>query len=124
MRDFLGMFMELYLILTLFILVIALFFRMELIHKSTMYALQESVATLNTNEIEVPIDIIQDLKVELGATVEELIGNMRVPTAIDHLAGVAANIFQMREQWKIQKEASQMDTLITMPNVGTEHGSP
>ena len=124
MRDFLGMFMELYLILTLFILVIALFFRMELIHKSTMYALQESVATLNTNEIEVPIDIIQDLKVELGATVEELIGNMRVPTAIDHLAGVAANIFQMREQWKIQKEASQMDGLITMPTVGDEHGSP
>jgi len=124
MRDFLGMFMELYLIVTLFILVIALFFRMELIHKSTIYALQESVATLNSNEIEVPIDIIQDLKVELGKTVEDLIGSMRVPTAIDHLAGVAANIFQMREQWKIQKEASQMDTLITMPTIGDEHGSP
>jgi hypothetical protein len=124
MRDFLGMFMELYLILTLFILVIALFFRMELIHKSTIYALQESVATLNSNEIEVPIDIIQDLKTELGNTVEDLIGSMRVPTAIDHLAGVAANIFQMREQWKIQKEASQMDGLITMPTVGDEHGSP
>jgi len=124
MRDFLGMFMEQYLILTLFILVIALFFRMELIHKSTIYALQESVATLNSNEIEVPIDIIQDLKTELGNTVEDLIGSMRVPTAIDHLAGVAANIFQMREQWKIQKEASQMDGLITMPTVGDEHGSP
>jgi len=49
---------------------------------------------------------------------------MRVPTAIDHLAGVAANIFQMREQWKIQKEASQMDGLITMPTIGDEHGSP
>jgi len=97
---------------------------MELTHKAVIYALQESVATLNSNEIEVPIDIIQDLKVELGATVEDLIGNMRVPTAIDHLAGVAANIFQMREQWKIQKEASQMDTLITMPTVGDEHGSP
>jgi len=124
MRDFLGVFMELYIILTLFFLVVALFFRMELIHKSTIYALQESVATLNQNEIEVPLDIIQDLKTELGATVEELIGGMRVPTAIDHLAGVAANIFQMREQWKIQKEASQMDGLITMPTIGDEHGSP
>ena len=116
--------MELYIILSLLAVTIALFFRMELTHKSVIYALQEAVATLNSNEIEVPIDIIQDLKVELGATVEDLIGNMRVPTAIDHLAGVAANIFQMREQWKIQKEASQMDTLITMPTVGDEHGSP
>jgi hypothetical protein len=118
------MFMELYLLLSLLAVTIALFFRMELTHKSTIYALQESVASLNSNEIEVPIDIIQDLKAELGQTVEELIGSMRVPTAIDHLAGVAANIFQMREQWKIQKEASQMDTLITMPTVGDEHGSP
>ena len=124
MGYFLGMFMELYILLTLFILVIALFFRMELIHKSTIYALQESVAQLGQNEIEVPVDIIQDLKQELGATVEDLIGSMRVPTAIDHLAGVAANIFQMREQWKIQKEASQMGDLITAPTIGNEHGSP
>jgi hypothetical protein len=118
------MFMELYLLLSLLAVTIALFFRMELTHKAVIYALQESVATLNSNEIEVPIDIIQDLKNELGQTVEDLIGGMRVPTAIDHLAGVAANIFQMREQWKIQKEASQMDGLITMPTVGDEHGSP
>jgi hypothetical protein len=116
--------MELYILATLFLLIVALFFRMELTHKAVIFALQESVNELNSNEIEVPIDIIQDLKSELGATVEELIGNMRVPTAIDHLAGVAANIFQMREQWKIQKEASQMDSLITMPSVGDEHGTP
>ena len=116
--------MELYILMSLFALIIALFFRMELTHKAVIYALQESVATLNSNEIEVPIDIIQDLKVELGATVEDLIGSMRVPTAIDHLAGVAANIFQMREQWKIQKEASQMDGLITAPSIVDEHGSP
>lgn len=115
--------MELYILMSLFALVIALFFRLELTHKAVIYALQESVATLNSNEIEVPIDIIQDLKVELGQTVEDLIGNMRVPTAIDHLAGVAANIFQMREQWKIQKEASQMDGLITAPTLADEHGS-
>lgn len=116
--------MELYILLSLLAVTIALFFRMELTHKAVIYALQEAVATLNSKEIEVPIDIIQDLKVDLGATVEELIGNMRVPTAIDHLAGVAANIFQMREQWKIQKEAAQMDTLITMPSVGDNHGPP
>ena len=116
--------MELYILLTLSAVVIALFFRMELTHKSVIFALQEAVSTLGSNEIEVPIDIIQDLKVELGQTVEELIGGMRVPTAIDHLAGVAANIFQMREQWKIQKEASQMDGLITAPTLVDEHGSP
>ena len=94
--------MELYILLSLFAVVTALFFRLELTHKAVIYALQESVATLNSNEIEIPIDLVSDVKTELVSTVEELIGQMRVPTAIDHLAGVAANIMQMREQWKIQ----------------------
>lgn len=92
-------------------------------HKSLIFALKSSVYDLNSNEVELPTDLIASMKEELVTTVEDLIGQMRVPTAIDHLAGVAANIFQMREQWKIQKEASQMDGLITMPTVGDDHGA-
>jgi len=103
---------------------VALVLRLEMCHKSLIFALKSSVLDLNSNEVEIPSDLIADVKSELVSTVEDLIGQMRVPTAIDHLAGVAANIMQMREQWKIQKEASQMDGLITAPTIGTEHGSP
>ena len=102
---------------------VALVLRLEMCHKSLIFALKSSVYDLNSNEVELPTDLIASMKEELVTTVEDLIGQMRVPTAIDHLAGVAANIFQMREQWKIQKEASQMDGLITMPTVGDDHGA-
>lgn len=115
--------MELYVLLSLVALVIALFFRLELTHKAVIYALQESVSNLNLHEVEIPNDLVTDVKTELVETVNELIGQMRVPTAVDHLAGVFANVMQMREQWKIQKEASQMDGLISMPAVTDEHGT-
>lgn len=115
--------MELYILLSLVALVIALFFRLELTHKAVIYALQESVSNLNLHEVEIPNDLVTDVKTELVETVNELIGQMRVPTAVDHLAGVFANVMQMREQWKIQKEASQMDGLISMPTVTDEHGT-
>jgi hypothetical protein len=116
--------MELYILLSLFAVVTALFFRLELTHKAVIFALQESVSSLNKHEVEIPTDLVTEVKTELVSTVEDLIGQMRVPTAIDHLAGVAANIMQMREQWKIQKEASQMDGLISAPPVVDQHGSP
>jgi len=116
--------MELYILLSLFAVVTALFFRLELTHKAVIYALQESLTSLKMNEVEIPTDLVTEVKTELVSTVEDLIGQMRVPTAIDHLAGVAANIMQMREQWKIQKEASQMDGLISAPPVVDQHGSP
>ena len=124
MGNFHGCFMELYVLLSLFALVIALFFRLELTHKAVIYALQESLTSLKMNEVEIPSDLVTEVKTELVSTVEDLIGQMRVPTAIDHLAGVAANIMQMREQWKIQKEASQMDGLISAPPVVEQHGTP
>lgn len=103
---------------------VALVLRLEMCHKSLIFALKSSVIDLNNNEIEIPDDLMTNVKTELVQTVEDLIGQMRVPTAIDHLAGVAANIMQMREQWKIQKEASQMDGLISAPPVVEQHGTP
>jgi hypothetical protein len=103
---------------------VVLVLRLEMCHKSLIFALKSSVLDLNSNEVEIPDQLITDVKSELVETVQDLIGQMRVPTAIDHLAGVAANIMQMREQWKIQKEASQMDGLISAPPVVDTHGSP
>jgi hypothetical protein len=48
---------------------------------------------------------------------------MKTPTAIDHLAGVAANIMQMREQWKIQKEANDMNMTNNLMPPQESHGT-
>ena len=48
---------------------------------------------------------------------------MKTPTAIDHLAGVAANIMQMREQWKIQKEAGEMNMINNLTPPTETHGT-
>jgi len=132
MAGLVGVVMEVFLLNTLLgfliAIIVGMFFRLELCHKSLIYALRESktelMAGLNQNEFEIGEDLIENFKEDIKETVLDIMGQMKTPTAIDHLAGVAANIFQMREQWKIQKEASQMDTLITMPTVGDEHGSP
>lgn len=109
-------------------IIVGMFFRLELCHKSLIYALKESktelLAGLHQNEFEIGEDLVDNFKEEIKETVMEMIGTMRTPTAIDHLAGVAANIFQMREQWKIQKEQSQMNSLITASDDGLEHGAP
>lgn len=109
-------------------IIIGMFFRLELCHKSLIFALKESKSELlnglNQNELEIGEDLISDFKEELKETVMEIIGSMKTPTAIDHLAGVAANIFQMREQWKIQKEQSEMSSLITAANDGLDYGAP
>lgn len=105
-----------------------LLFRIELCHKSLIFALQESknqifTAIDGTSEVEIPPSLIEEVKDELAGVVEGMIGSMRVPTAIDHLGGVIANVIQMREQWKIQKEASQMDTMISAPQVTDDYGT-
>jgi hypothetical protein len=56
--------------------------------------------------------LFDTLRAEIQDNITDLLSNMKTPTAIDHLAGVASQIMMMREQWKIQKEASTME----MPN--------
>jgi len=73
------------------------------------------------------LEISDDLFTELSSTIEntvtDLLGTMKTPTAIDHLAGVAANIMQMREQWKIQKEANDMNMTNNLIPPTESHGT-
>jgi len=132
MAGMFGAVMEIFLLNTLLgfliAIIIGMFFRLELCHKSLIFALKESKSELlnglNQNELEIGEDLIENFKEDLKETVMEIIGSMKTPTAIDHLAGVAANIFQMREQWKIQKEQSEMSSLITAANDGLDYGAP
>ena len=90
--------------------------RLELCHKSLIYTLQGASNEFNNQlgkkEMQFSDDLFDNLRTEIQDTVTDLLSNMKTPTAIDHLAGVASQIMMMREQWKIQKEASSME----MPN--------
>tara|TARA_Y100000361_G_scaffold82548_2_gene73018 strand:- start:104 stop:487 length:384 start_codon:yes stop_codon:yes gene_type:complete len=70
--------------------------------------------------------VLEVLRAEISDAIGEVAGNMRVPTAVDHLAGVFANVMQMREQWKIQKEATELNAnpLISQPPVAEDYGTP
>jgi len=93
-----------------------LLLRLELCHKSLIFTLQGASSDLNNElskkEMTFSADLFDTLRAEIQDTVTDLLSNMKTPTAIDHLAGVASQIMMMREQWKIQKEASSME----MPN--------
>lgn len=103
-----------------------LFWRLEACHTALVSGLaiakQDLVGVVSEKRpVSLPENLIDDIKNEILDT----IGNMRQPTALDHLAGVAANIMQMREQWKIQKEASEINNaLINTPTVGDDYGAP
>lgn len=103
-----------------------LFWRLEACHTALVSGLaiakQDLVGVVSEKRpVSLPENLIDDIKTEILDT----IGNMRQPTALDHLAGVAANIMQMREQWKIQKEASEINNaLINTPTVGDDYGAP
>ena len=58
---------------------VALVLRLEMCHKSLIFALKSSVLDLNSNEVEIPDQLITDVKTELVETVQDLIGQMRVP---------------------------------------------
>jgi hypothetical protein len=68
-------------------------------------------------------DLFDTLRQEIQETVTDLLGSMKTPTAIDHLAGVASQIMMMREQWKIQKEANGMEINNNLGMPSIEHGT-
>lgn len=109
---------------------IGLILRLEACHRGLIHALQRSrdelVGAIDTKgEVLVSDNVISMIQDEIANSINEFAGNMRVPTAIDHLAGVAANIMQMREQWKIQKEAQELNAnpLITNSVDGIDYGT-
>ena len=96
----------------LIVIALGLVLRLEMCHKSLIYALKEANSDIHkligAKNLEIDGELIANVKDELSGTIEDMIGSMRVPTAFDHIGGVIANVIQMREQWKIQKEASQL----------------
>ncbi len=103
---------------------VGLFLRLELCQMNLVRQLQNGFnvlkSTLESKNVEVSEDLVDNIQEKMLDT----IGNMRQPTAIDHVAGAFVNIMQMREQWRIQKEASQLNDLISPPSVSEEYGTP
>lgn len=112
----------------LILITATLLLRLELCHKSLIYHLKGANAELNSTlkgkDFEISNDLFTELRTEIQETVSDLLGTMKTPTAIDHLAGVAANIMQMREQWKIQKEAGEMNMINNLAPPIETHGTP
>jgi cob(I)alamin adenosyltransferase len=105
-----------------------LLIRLEICHKSMIITLQGASENLNSQigkkELTINQELFEILRTELMDSVTDLLGNMKTPTAFDHLAGVAANIMQMREQWRIQKEAGEMNMINNLQPPHEEHGTP
>ena len=99
-----------------------LIWRLEACHTALVHGLALAKDDLGgllkqKQPVSLPDGLIDEIKNEILDT----IGNMRQPTAMDHIGGVIANVIQMREQWKIQKEASEInDRMINTPTVGDE----
>ena len=113
----------------LIVIALGLVLRLEMCHKSLIFALKEANNDIHrligAKNMEIDADLIGNIKDELENSIEDMIGNMRVPTAFDHIGGVIANVIQMREQWKIQKEASQLQdgAIINAPAGGEQYGT-
>ena len=103
-----------------------LIWRLEACHTALVHGLDLAKDDLGgilkeKRPVSLPDNLIDEIKAEILDT----IGNMRQPTAMDHIGGVIANVIQMREQWKIQKEASEMnERMINTPSVGDDYGAP
>jgi len=101
--------------------------RLELCHKSLIYTLQGASNDLNNGlakkELQFSNELFDTLRAEIQDNITDLLSNMKTPTAIDHLAGVASQIMMMREQWKIQKEASSLETPINLVAPTNDYGT-
>lgn len=102
-----------------------LFWRLEACHTALVQGLSLAKDELGgivkqKQPVSLPENLIDEIKNEILDT----IGAMRQPTALDHIGGVIANVFQMREQWKIQKEANEINAgMISTPSVGDDYGA-
>jgi hypothetical protein len=110
---------------------IGLILRLEACHRAIVSGLERSRndlvgAIAEKSEVSVGESLMDLIRDEISNSIADVAGQMRVPTAIDHLGGVIANVIQMREQWKIQKEAQELQTnpMISEQPVSDEYGAP
>jgi len=64
------------------------------------------------SDISIPSINLESLKDDLMDMVEDLMQNMRVPTALDHMAGIASQIMQM----KGMKQAQELGIIPPLEN--------
>jgi hypothetical protein len=109
---------------------IGLILRLEACHRAIVSGLERSRSDLvgaieQKSEVSVGETVMELIRSEIADSIADVAGQMRVPTAIDHLGGVIANVIQMREQWKIQKEAQELQAnpMISDAYVGEQHGT-
>lgn len=69
-----------------------------------------SLSTLiqKSNDIEIDIPNLTDIREEISATIEDFMGNLHVPTAQDHFIGGLSQIMQMWAMKKFQPMVEQM----------------
>ena len=110
---------------------IGLILRLEACHRAIVSGLERSRndlvgAIAENSEVSVGESVMDLIRDEISNSIADVAGQMRVPTAIDHLGGVIANVIQMREQWKIQKEAQELQAnpMIREAPVTDEYGTP
>jgi Tfp pilus assembly protein PilO len=83
---------------------------MKMDSKNTDLSRMKSDFEKSFRDLTIPTINLDSLKDDLMDMVEDLIQNMRVPTALDHMAGIASQIMQMRSM-KAAQELGLMPSL-------------
>jgi hypothetical protein len=83
---------------------------MKMDSKNTDLSRMKSDFEKSFRDLTVPSINLDSLKEDLMDMVEDLMQNMRVPTALDHMAGIASQIMQMRSM-KAAQELGLMPSL-------------
>lgn len=99
----------------LFAWLFALTYRIKALENQILHV-HDDLKKQNREPFNINIDQIVD---SIQDSILETIGNMRPPTAIDHIAGVWSQIMMMREQAKLVKEGILPNSFNDAPE--TEH---
>ena len=89
---------------------------MKMDSKNTDLSRMKSDFEKSFRDMTIPSINLDSLKDDLMDMVEDLIQNMRVPTALDHMAGIASQIMQMRSM----KAAQELGLMPSLEGQNTE----
>jgi Tfp pilus assembly protein PilO len=90
---------------------------MKMDSKNTDLSRMKSDFEKSFRDLTIPSINLDSLKDDLMDMVEDLIQNMRVPTALDHMAGIASQIMQMRSM----KAAQDLGLMPPLEGQNTEN---
>jgi Tfp pilus assembly protein PilO len=89
---------------------------MKMDSKNTDLSRMKSDFEKSFRDLTIPSINLDSLKEDLMDMVEDLMQNMRVPTAFDHMAGIASQIMQMRSM----KAAQELGLMPSLEGQNTE----